>query len=391
MYPDLSYVFHDLFGTNADNWLSLFKTFGLLVATAVLTAAFLLKKELERRAGIGQFEAIQAKVITNSPITLKDHFFNALFGFALGFKVVYIIQHIAEMQADPAAVLLSTKGSWIGGIIGLVLFVVFYLREDFNRKKTGIQVEMKNLFPHHRIMDITTVAVISGVIGAKIFTVIEEPKAFFADPWGQLISGDGWTIYGGLIGGFIITAMYLRMKKIALIPFMDAVAPALIVSYGVGRLGCHFAGDGDWGIVAASMPEWWFLPDWLWSFDYPRNVLNKGVEMTDCVGKYCHQLSPKVYPTAVYETTMAFTIGAILWAVRKPLTSITGMLFAIYLVFNGLERFLIEGIRVNIRHETLSGLTQAESIAIGLIIIGIVMGIWRWVVYKKGNNELEQS
>ena len=383
MYPDLSYVFHDLFGTQADNWLSLFKTFGLLVALAVLTAALILKKELERRAAFGQFESTRTKVVSNLPFTIKDHVFNAIFGFIVGFKFLYIAQHIAEMQGDPASVLLSVKGSWLGGIVGMAIFTGYYLWDDRNRKLAGVKEEIKDFYPHHRIMDISTVAVISGVIGAKLFTVVEQPKAFFADPWGQLISGDGWTIYGGLIGGFIITAFYLRMKKIALLPFIDAVATALIVSYGVGRLGCHFAGDGDWGVVAAAQPEWWFLPDWLWSFDYPRNVLNEGVAMSDCVGKYCSQLSPKVYPTAIYEVIMAFSIGGILWAIRKPLTAVTGMLFAIYLVFNGVERFLIESIRVNIRHETLGGFTQAESIALGLIAIGFVMAIWRWVVYKK--------
>lgn len=384
MYPDLSYVFHDLIGTQADNWLSLFKTFGLLVALAVLTAAFILKKELERRAKVGQFHAVPAKVVSNTPFTITDHIFNAIFGFILGFKVLYIAQHINEMQSDPASVLLSLKGSWLGGLIGMAIFVAYYLWDDKKRRAEGTKEEIKDLYPHHRIMDISTVAVISGVIGAKIFTVIEQPKAFFADPWGQLISGDGWTIYGGLIGGFIITSFYLRMKKIALVPFLDAVATALIVSYGVGRLGCHFAGDGDWGIIAAAQPDWWFLPDWLWSYDYPRNVLNRGSEMADCVGKYCSQLDAKVYPTAVYETIMAFSIGGILWAIRKPLTKITGMLFAIYLIFNGLERFMIEGIRVNIRHETLGGFTQAESIAMGLVIIGLAMAVWRWVVYKKG-------
>lgn len=379
MYPDLSYIFHDLLGTQPDNWLSLFKTFGLLVATAVLAAAFLLKKELERRADVEQFQAVSARIISNAPFDLKDHIFNAIFGFFLGFKVLYIIQHLGEMQADPSKVLLSLKGDWLGGIIGTVLFVAYYLWENKRRRQTGLQEELKDLLPHDRIMDITTVAVVSGIIGAKLFTVIEAPMAFMDDPMGQLFSGDGWTIYGGLIGGFIGGYFYLKKKKIALLPFLDAVAPALIVSYGVGRLGCHFAGDGDWGILAAAQPEWWFLPDWLWSFDYPRNVLNRGVEMTDCVGKYCNHLGDKVYPTAIYETLMAFTIGAILWALRKPSTAIPGLLFALYLVFNGMERFFIEGVRVNIKHESLGGFTQAETIAIGLIIIGLLMGIWRWV------------
>ena len=389
MYPDLSYVFHDLLGTPPDNWLSIFKTFGLLVALAVLTAAYLLRLELKRRAEIGQFTATKAKVISNAPFTVQDYVMNAIFGFIVGFKLLYIAQNMAEMQADPSAVVLSTKGNWLGGILGAGLLTAYYYYLDQKQKKEGQQEVLKAIYPHDRIMDISTVAVISGVVGAKLFTVVEQPAAFFADPMGQLFSGDGWTIYGGLIGGFIGTYIYLRRKKIAALPVMDAVAPALIVSYGVGRMGCHFAGDGDWGIPAAEQPDWWFLPDWLWAYDYPRNVLNRGQEMAECVGNYCSHLVPPVYPTSVYETTMAFTIGLILWSLRKRVTPWPGLLFAIYLMFNGIERYFIEGIRVNDRHEVLGGFTQAEFIAIILTAIGVVWTLWLLFIKKKAQEPNE--
>ncbi|MEL6835068.1 MAG: prolipoprotein diacylglyceryl transferase family protein [Bacteroidota bacterium] len=388
MYPDLSYVFHDLFGTTPDNWLSIFKTFGLLVALAVLSAAYLLRLELKRRAEIGQFSGSKAKVISNAPFTVQDYVLNGLFGFIVGFKLLYVTQHLAEMQADPSTVVLSTKGSWLGGILGAGLLTAYYYYIDKGRKGDGPEEVIKDIFPHDRIMDISTVAVISGVIGAKLFTVIEQPQAFFADPMGQLLSGDGWTIYGGLIGGFIGTYIYLRRKNIEILPVLDAVAPALIVSYGVGRMGCHFSGDGDWGIPAAPQPDWWFLPDWLWAQDYPRNVLNRGVEMAECVGRYCSHLPDPVYPTSVYETTMAFTIGLILWSLRKRVTPWPGLLFAIYLIFNGIERYFIEGIRVNNRHEVLGGFTQAEFIALILTAIGIVWTLWL-LIGKKGNTAPE--
>lgn len=383
MYPDLSYLFHDLFGTAADNWLSIFKTFGLLVALAVLTAAFLLKKELQRRAEIGQFQGVPAKIISNAPLSMQDYVLNAFFGFIVGFKLVYIAQNLEAMQADPGGIVISGKGSWLGGIIGAGLLTAYYFYLDAQRKKQGTREELKILYPHDRIMDISTVAVISGIIGAKLFTVVEQPQAFFADPMGQLFSGDGWTIYGGLIGGFVGVYILLRRKAIPVLPVIDAVAPALIVSYGVGRMGCHLAGDGDWGVPAAAQPDWWFLPDWLWAQDYPRNVLNRGVEMADCVGKYCSHLPEAVYPTSVYETTMAFTIGLILWGLRKKTTPWPGLLFAIYLIFNGAERFLIEGIRVNDRHEGLGGFTQAEFIALILLGIGVVWAGWLLLAKKR--------
>jgi len=332
---------------------------------------------------VGQLPGVPVRVVRNAPMTPQDYVLNAVFGFVLGFKLLYIVQHLPEMQADPSGVLLSGKGSWLGGLLGAVLLSAYYYWQDQSRRREGVQEELKDLYPHDRIVDIATVSVVSGIIGAKLFTVIEQPAAFFADPMGQLFSGDGWTIYGGLIGGFIGATIYFRRKKIPVLPVLDAVAPALIIAYGVGRMGCHLAGDGDWGIAAAAQPDWWFLPDWLWAQDYPRNVLNRGVELANCVGKYCRHLVPAVYPTAVYETLMAFTIGGVLWVVRKPFTALPGLLFALYLLLNGAERFLIEKIRVNDRYEVLGGFTQAEFIALILVGIGLVWGGWLLVARRK--------
>ncbi|MBK8832882.1 MAG: prolipoprotein diacylglyceryl transferase [Saprospiraceae bacterium] len=118
--------------------------------------------------------------------------------------------------------------------------------------------------PHHRIGDITILAAISGIIGARLFSIIESEeniKAFIKDPLDQLLSGSGLAIYGGLILAFITVYWYIYRKGMKPIHVMDAVAPALIMGYGVGRLGCQFSGDGDWGIVnTAPAPGWWFLP-----------------------------------------------------------------------------------------------------------------------------------
>ncbi|MEM1217217.1 MAG: prolipoprotein diacylglyceryl transferase family protein, partial [Bacteroidota bacterium] len=372
--------FHDLFGTAPDNGFSIFKTFGLLVALAVLSAARLLYLELKRRAEVGQFTAVPTKVTINAPLTPFDYLFNGLFGFFLGFKGGYIAQNLSEMQADPGSVLLSMKGNWLLGILGAAAFTGYYFWVDRQRKQAGTREEIQDIFPHHRVVDIATVAVISGIIGAKVFTIIDQPGAFFSDPLGQFFSGAGWTIYGGLIGGFLGCVLWLRWQKIPVVPALDAVAVGLIVSYGVGRMGCHFSGDGDWGIVAAAQPDWWFLPDWVWAYDYPRNVIQEGQPLPDCVGIYCKHLVPAVYPTPIYEITMAFAIGAILWSLRKRLTPLPGALFALYLVFNGVERFFIEKIRVNDEHSILGGMTQAEFIAVIFVVAGLA---WLGLIWAK--------
>ncbi len=386
MYPDLSYFFYAVFGTQPDNWTSIFKTFGLFLVIAILASAYLLYIELKRKANDGLFQPEKVNVVENKPSSAWDLISNGIFGFILGFKLLYIAQHFAEFQIDAAGVVLSAKGNWPGGILGAVLFAGFRFWESYRHRNKKPKAYVKDVYPHHHIGDITIIAAVAGVIGAKIFDVLEHLPDFFADPLGTLLSGGGLAIYGGLIVGFLSVLLYLRWKKIPAIHVMDAVAPALIIGYGIGRLGCQFSGDGDWGIVAAAQPSWWFLPDWLWAYDYPHHVLNTvrtdpvpSVPIEGCDWNYCMKLSKPVYPTPIYETVMAFVIGGILWALRKSLQIIPGLLFFIYLVLNGIERFFIEKIRVNIQYSNFGiEYTQAELIAILLIIAGIAGGVILW-------------
>ncbi len=393
MYPDLSYFFHAIFGTQPDNWTSIFKTFGLFLVLAILGSAYLLYIELKRKANEGLFLPEKVKVEENKPATIGEFISNGIFGFILGFKLLYIAQNFSEFQGDAAGVVLSLEGNWIGGILGAIVFTGFRYWESQRAKKKEHKVYLKDIYPHHRIGDITIIAAVAGVIGAKIFDVLEHLPEFFEDPLGTLLSGGGLAIYGGLIIGFIAVAVYLRQKKIPIKHVMDAVAPALIIGYGIGRLGCQFSGDGDWGIVASAQPGWWFLPDWLWAYEYPHHVLNTvrtdpapSIPIEGCDWDYCMKLSKPVYPTPLYETFMAFGIGGILWALRKPLQIIPGMLFFIYMILNGIERFFIEKIRVNIKYSNFGiEYTQAELIAVVLVLIGIAGCLVLWRQYKKSN------
>ena len=154
-------------------------------------------------------------------------------------------------------------------------------------------------------------------------------------------------------------------------------------------------------------PDWWFLPDWMWSYDFPNNVNNANTadgfraaagglvegcneELFNssrtypiedrcaeaCGIRYCHSIPEKVFPTPFYEVIMSFAIGGFLWAIRKK-NAIPGMIFFIYLIFNGVERFFIEKIRVNVKYDFLPFQpTQAEIISLLLFIIGIVGVFW---------------
>jgi phosphatidylglycerol:prolipoprotein diacylglycerol transferase len=375
MYPDLSYLFHDLLGTSPDNWLSVFKTFGVFLILAFLASAWVLHNELKRKEAEGLLRGFSEKEKIGFPATWQEVALNALFGFILGFKLPYILIHFDEFRPDPAAVVLSDKGTLIWAVFAAVVFG-YYKYWDRNRQRLAKpQIKEVLVMPHQRIGDITIMAAISGIVGARLFSIIESEEnisAFFKNPLEQLLSGSGLAIYGGLILAFIVVFRYIRRKGMAALPTMDAGAPAMIMGYAVGRMGCQFSGDGDWGIVNTSpTPSWWFLPDWAWSYTYPHNVLNDGIPIDGCTWEYCMQLPQGVYPTPLYEVVFSLIIFGMLWALRKRI-KVPGVLFFLYVLLNGIERFFIEKIRTNPDIHILGmKATQAEYIAVLLMIAGI--------------------
>lgn len=386
MYPDLSYLFHDLFGTHYDNWTSIFKTFGLLLALAFLASAYVLKLELQRKEKDGLLKAMPVIEKKNkSQSTVITLIINFVIGFIIGFKLFFMFSNFDAFKADPAAILLSGKGNIIGGIIiGLVYFAYTYW--DLKKTKESTEIKKTIIHPYERTGDITIIAAVSGLIGARLFSVLENLDSFFADPLGQLLSGSGLTIYGGLILAFFIVYLYVKKNGIPPIHMMDMAALAVIMGYAVGRLGCQFSGDGDWGIVnEMAKPSWFLLPDWLWSFNYPHNVAQQGIIIDGCQAHYCRHLIPKVFPTPLYESIASFGIFFLLWSLRKKI-KIAGVLFFIYLILQGIERFLIEIIRVNPRYNYFGyDWSQAQYISIGFILIGILGVV---VLYKKNKVSL---
>ena len=406
MYPDLSYFLHHLIGTNPDNAFSIIKTFGLLLVIAILTAAFMLYQEFKRKEKLGWLTPSKIKITEGAPASPTELITNALLGFVLGFKILYIIQHFADFKIDPAEVILSTKGNWVGGVIGAILLAGLKYWEKKRMERTPPVEKTITVWPHDRIGDITIVAAISGIVGSKLFALAEDVDRLtqgeitIGDLINSFFSGSGMAIYGGLIIGFFTLWIYLRSKKINFVHFLDSVAPAVMIAYGIGRLGCHFSGDGDWGIInEMTRPDalaW--LPDWLWAYDYPNNVIDSRQyhpitgelmreqieQIADCDWRYCTKLASPVWPTSVYEFLMASGLGGILWGLRKKII-IPGLLFFIYLIFNGFERFWIEKIRVNENYQVFGiNTTQAEFIAVILMMIGVIGALVTWYRYKQG-------
>jgi phosphatidylglycerol:prolipoprotein diacylglycerol transferase len=213
--------------------------------------------------------------------------------------------------------------------------------------------------PQDIVPDFTFVVMLAGIFGARLFHIFEHTDLFVADPWGMIFTRSGLSIFGGLIFGTLAGVICVRRWKLAIRPSMDAIAPAMMLGYAVGRLGCQISGDGDWGIASNMLrkPDW--LPTWLWTQTYDHNIV--GVVIA----------APGVYPTPLYETGMGLICFAILWVLRKHPYQI-GWLFSVYMVLAGVERLLIEQIRVNPVF-AIGGLqaTQAEMIAVVLIVLGL--------------------
>ncbi len=390
MYPDLSYILYDLFGVGPDNWASVVKTFGLLLALSFLAAAWLLTLEMKRLEQAGIFKPVTVRTVEGEQPTGSYIAIQALVGALIGYKLLYALQNGAAFRADAASVILSPDGSMAGAVLGAALYGGYrYLQKK--RKALPRPVEhARQVRPYELVGDITIVAAIAGLAGAKLFAIFESAasiKAFFRDPLGQLFSGSGLAIYGGLIVAFFAVYAFVKRRGFPMLHMMDAAAPPMIVGYAVGRLGCHFSGDGDWGIAnTAAKPGWLsWLPDGLWSYSYPHNVLNEGVPIPGCTFHHCMELSPGVFPTPIYETVLALGILAILWALRRRLTAFPGMLFFLYMVLNGIERFFIEKIRVNEKLNVLGWeATQAEIISVLFVIVGVAGMYWARQRARKG-------
>lgn len=388
MYPDLSYLLHDLIGTPVDNFFAIFKTFGFFLAIAFLVSAVVFSKELRRKAKAGFYTPETTVLVEGGPASVSEIVANAVAGLLLGGKGWYAHLHFEAFRSDPASIILSAKMHWPAAILGAAALGGLTWWDAWRRRKTQpVQREVK-LWPHDRISELTVWAAVGGILGAKVFDMIDNWDSFIQDPIGSLTSGGGLAIYGGLILGFVAVVSYMYRKGIPFWPTADAVAPALAAGYGTGRIGCQLSGDGDWGIVnLAAKPGWLsWAPDWVWAYRYPHHVLDTvhtdpvpSVAIDGCQWQYCMQLSEPVYPTPFYEVLMMIGVFGILWFLRTRVQR-TGMLFFIYVALIAVERLVIEQIRVNVVHDWFGILkmTQAELISLVLLLISIAGAVYLW-------------
>lgn len=378
MYPTISDLIFDLTGLNIPLPI---QSFGFMMAISFLLAAYTLSLELKRKEKLGIFFPITVKTLVGEKAKFQELLFSFLIGFIVGYKLIYALSHYKEFVADTQGILLSMEGSFLGGIVagGVGAFLKFRERESQKLAKPEMCIEQ--IHPYQLVGNFTIVAAVTGLIGAKIFHNLENLDDFAEDPWGTLVSFSGLTMYGGLIVGGAGVIWYALKNKMNPFHFADSAAPGLMLAYGTGRIGCHISGDGDWGIPNVDpMPSWMnFLPDWMWGYQYPHNVLSEGIPIPGCEGRHCMMLPEPVFPTPFYEAVLCIGLFFVLWSLRKQIT-VPGVLFSLYLILNGVERFFIEKIRVNTKYHIGSyEITQAEIISVVLIILGVA-GV---IVFRK--------
>ena len=439
MYPNLYYAVKDWFGIEV-NAFKIFYTFGIFVALSFLSAAFFLSKELKRKEKQGILTPREEIIMVGKKASVFDLLINGLIGFIFGFKLLGAFIASRSAGIDLQEYIFSAQGSWIGGILLAAILAFLKYREKDKQKLASPEQRIVRIWPHDRIGDMVIFALVFGILGAKLFDNLENWDRFIKNPFGNLLSPSGLTFYGGLICATIAISWYVVRKGIGFWHAADSFAPAMMIAYAIGRIGCQVSGDGDWGVynsayisdapghvVVAKPGEYTkkladnalyflegrvptsdsslasvtdrrydslnkvphaffkgpsFLPVWMFAYTYPHNVNEDGIPLPDCEGKYCRALPQPVFPTSLYEILMCGGLFLFLWSIRKTI-KIPGYLTAIYLIVNGVERFLIEKIRVNSEY-SIFGIhpTQAEIISLLLTLTGVILLV---VLRKKTN------
>ena len=433
MYPNLYYAFKDWFGVNWEQ-LKFLNTFGLMVAMGFVTAALVLNRELQRKEKQGLLFPREEMITVGKPASAGELIINTLVGFIFGYKIIGLFFSKPE-TVNPQDYIFSASGNIIGGIV--IAFLLAGLKwYDKNKQKLPAP-ESRNvrIWPHDRVGDIIILGLVFGILGAKLFDNFENWSDFVKDPIGRIFSASGLTFYGGLILATIAICWFAAKKGIKVIHLVDAAGPALLIAYAVGRIGCQVSGDGDWGVfnsayltdengkVVAANPGDFdkalakhstyflggsvmekgsngqdslvnvtdrkyetlekvphrsfkapsFLPVWMVAYTYPKNVNKDGVRIPDCSEDYCRALPQPVFPTPFYETVLCTLLFILMWGIRKNIKT-PGVMFGIYLILNGLERFAIESIRVNNTYFILGfHPTQAQLISSALALSGLIL------------------
>ena len=191
-------------------------------------------------------------------------------------------------------------------------------------------------------------ALIGGLVGSRVDFLIQNWDDVSGDVIGNIFSGSGLVFFGGLLGGAVGVSLWAWWRGWLGWTLLDTAAAPIAIGYAVGRIGCQVSGDGDYGIES----------DLPWAMAYPEGTV---------------PTQETVHPTPVYETLAMGLATLVLWHLRDRFAP--GVLFGLYLVMAGVERFLVELIRRN--DSVMSGLTLAQLFSLALLALGSAIVVAR--------------
>jgi phosphatidylglycerol:prolipoprotein diacylglycerol transferase len=332
----------------------MFAPFGLFLLLAFAAAYVAFRAEYRRKEAEGLIHAFAGPAQTVHPLLW------ALLGVVAGAKLVYWWQHRTLYIGAPQYFIFSARGNWVAGLAAGVIAWLIAKRASSHATAT------ERMHPYQLMDHLLLYCGLFGFAGALLFAKLEE------GPGHSLFSFNGLNYYGALITG-ALTYLYINKRYgIRVAIAADIGSPGMMLAYAVGRMGCHLAGDGDWGMVNEQPRPTW-LPQWLWASRYPHNSIHQGMYISGCTGSHCTVLPLPVFPTPLYEAIVCFCLFLLLWRLRRYIKK-PGILFAYFAMLNGTERFLIEYIRINPRyHIACWDLSQAQVIALGWLLTGLAV------------------
>ena len=195
-------------------------------------------------------------------------------------------------------------------------------------------------------------AILFGFLGARIYYVLFNLDYYLKNPIEIVeVWNGGLAIHGGIIGAVIAIYIYCKKHELSFIEMLDICAPAILIGQIIGRWGNFFNSEAHGGIVTRAFLERLHLP----------NFIIDGMNIN---GVYYH-------PTFLYESILNLICFIILIILRKNKKIKVGSFVGIYLIWYGVVRFFVEGLRTD--SLMLGNLRMAQIIGIPMVIIGIIM------------------
>lgn len=225
---------------------------------------------------------------------------------------------------------------WLAAVVGAWIMDRSFRRERIDADAIGM----------------VAIALVAGLIGAKLWHVLDTPSEFREEGWSVLWDRAGFAWYGGLTFGIVALVVQGWRAKLGWLRTLDLASSAAAAGYAIGRLGCLLSGDGDYGIETKL--------HWPWGMAFPNGIVPTAPGV-------------RVLPTPLYEMAVGLLIAWWLWR-RAGKPHAVGMIVGQYLLLSGLARFLVEFVRRN--PKIFLDLSNAQLASVGSMVAGLALIGW---------------